>query len=98
DTETSQRATLGGDTQSRTEQVALALFIALPFVALIAAVPVAWGGWLGWTDVVIAVVMYSLTCAGITVGYHRYFTHRSFKPNRGVKIALAVTGSMAVQG
>jgi stearoyl-CoA desaturase (delta-9 desaturase) len=78
--------------------VALALFILVPFVAVLAAVPVAWGGWLGWTDVAIAVVMYFLTCGGITVGYHRYFTHRSFKPNRGVKIALAVIGSMAIQG
>ncbi|PVG80947.1 acyl-CoA desaturase [Nocardioides gansuensis] len=92
------RATLGGDTQSRKEQVALALFILVPFAAVLAAVPVAWGGWLGWTDVAIAVFMYFLTCGGVTVGYHRYFTHKSFKPNRPVKIALAIIGSMAVQG
>ena len=91
-------ATLGGETQSRREQVALALFILVPFAALIAAVPVAWGGWLGWTDVAIAVPMYFLTCGGVTVGFHRGFTHRSFKPNRPVKIALAVLGSMAIQG
>ncbi|MCD6638337.1 MAG: acyl-CoA desaturase [Nocardioides sp.] len=92
------RATLGGERQSRKEQVALALFILVPFVALVAAVPVAWGGWLGWTDVAIAGGLYAVTCAGITVGYHRYFTHKSFKPRRGVKVALAVAGSMAVQG
>ena len=40
------------------EQVALFLFITLPFLALLVAVPVAWGGWLGWHDVVIAVVFY----------------------------------------
>ena len=92
------RATLGGETQSRKEQVALALFILVPFAALVAAVPVAWGGWLGWTDIAIAVPMYFLTCGGVTVGFHRCFTHRSFKPNRPVKIALAVLGSMAIQG
>jgi stearoyl-CoA desaturase (delta-9 desaturase) len=97
-TETPMHATLGGERQSRKEQVALALFILVPFVAVLAAVPVAWGGWLGWSDVAIAVVMYFLTCGGITVGYHRYFTHRSFKPNRAVKVALAVIGSMAIQG
>jgi stearoyl-CoA desaturase (delta-9 desaturase) len=91
-------ATLGGETQSRKEQVALALFILVPFAALVAAVPVAWGGWLGWTDVAIAVPMYFLTCGGVTVGFHRGFTHRSFKPNRATKIALAVLGSMAIQG
>jgi stearoyl-CoA desaturase (delta-9 desaturase) len=32
------------------------------------------------------------------VGFHRYFTHKSFKPVRAVKIALAVAGSMAIQG
>jgi stearoyl-CoA desaturase (delta-9 desaturase) len=92
------RATLGGDTQSRAEQLALALFILVPFVALIAAVPVAWGGWLGWVDIGIAVFMYYFTLLGVTVGFHRLFTHKSFKPNRGVKIGLAIAGSMAVQG
>jgi stearoyl-CoA desaturase (Delta-9 desaturase) len=96
--EAPSRATLGGETQSRKEQVALALFILVPFAALVAAVPVAWGGWLGWTDVAIAVPMYFLTCGGVTVGFHRGFTHRSFKPNRATKIALAVLGSMAIQG
>ena len=90
--------TLGGDQQSLTERVLLGVFIVLPFLALIAAVPVAWGGWLGWRDVAIAAVMYAITGHGITVGFHRYFTHKSFKPNRAVKIGLAVAGSMAIQG
>jgi stearoyl-CoA desaturase (delta-9 desaturase) len=91
-------ATLGGETQSRKEQIALALFILVPFAAVVAAVPVAWGGWLGWTDIAIAVPLYFATCAGVTVGFHRCFTHRSFKPNRPVKIALAVLGSLAIEG
>lgn len=93
-----QDATLGGDTQSRREQVALGLFIVVPFLAVLAAVPIAWGGWLGWSDVVIMAAMYWITGHGITVGYHRLFTHKSFKPNRFVKNALAVMGSMAIQG
>src|SRR3990170_1328420 len=90
--------TMGSDHQSRKEQVALALFIVVPFLAIAAAVPVAWGGWLGWTDVVIAVLMYAISGHGVTVGFHRYFTHKSFKPNRPLKIALAVAGSLAIQG
>ena len=78
-------ATLGGDTQSRFEQVMLGIFIVVPFLALIAAVPIAWGGFLGWRDVVLAVAMYAITGHGITVGFHRYFTHRSFKPNRPLR-------------
>ena len=84
--------------QSRKEQVALAVFIVGPFLAIAAAVPVAWGGWLGWTDVLLMVVMYWLTGHGITVGFHRLFTHKSFKPNRAVKVTLAIAGSMAIQG
>jgi stearoyl-CoA desaturase (delta-9 desaturase) len=91
-------ATLGGDRQSRTEQIILGIFIAVPFLAVLAAIPIAWGGWLGWHDVIIAVVMYEITGHGITVGYHRYFTHKSFKPNRPLKVALAIAGSLAIQG
>jgi stearoyl-CoA desaturase (Delta-9 desaturase) len=39
-----------------------------------------------------------LTCAGVTVGFHRYFTHRAFKATRPLRIALAVVGSLAFQG
>ena len=91
-------ATWGGDVQSRKEQIALGIFIVVPFLAVAVAVPVAWGGWLGWTDVLIMVAMYWLTGHGITVGFHRLFTHKSYKPNRAVKIALAIAGSMAIQG
>jgi stearoyl-CoA desaturase (Delta-9 desaturase) len=39
-----------------------------------------------------------LTGLGITVGYHRHFTHGSFKANRPLRIVLAIVGSMALQG
>jgi len=80
------------------EQVALALFIGVPFLALVAAVPVAWGWGLGWHDVVIALVMYAVSGHGVTVGFHRHFTHGSFKASRGLKVALAVAGSLAIEG
>jgi stearoyl-CoA desaturase (delta-9 desaturase) len=80
------------------ENVALAVFIAVPFLALVAAIPFAWGWGLGWRDVVLAVLMYAITGHGITVGFHRYFTHGSFKANRPLKIALAVAGSLAIEG
>lgn len=92
------RATLGADVQSPAEKLALAVFIVVPFAAIFAAVPVAWGGWLGWSDVIIALAMYYLTLHGVTVGFHRLFTHKAFKPNRGTKIVLAILGSMAIEG
>jgi stearoyl-CoA desaturase (Delta-9 desaturase) len=86
------------DRKRRGEQVALGLFITIPFLALLAAVPVAWGWGLGWRDVVIALVMYYLSGLGITVGFHRHFTHGSFKAKRPLKTALALAGSLAIEG
>ena len=42
--------------------------------------------------------MYLVTALGITVGFHRLLTHRAFETYRPVKYALAVIGTMAVQG
>ena len=42
--------------------------------------------------------MYYIGCHGITIGFHRYFTHGSFKAKRPLRIALAVAGSLAVEG
>ncbi|WP_371498774.1 fatty acid desaturase [Kitasatospora sp. NBC_00374] len=91
-------ATMSGDRQGLAERVTIGLFIAVPFLAVVAAVPVAWGWGLGWLDLTIATVMYFLTCHGITIGYHRYFTHGSFKANRALRIAVAIAGSLAVEG
>jgi stearoyl-CoA desaturase (delta-9 desaturase) len=90
--------TLGAERQSRAEQVALFLFIAIPFLALLAAIPVTWGWGLGWRDVVIALVMYLIAGHGITVGFHRFFTHGAFKAKRPLKIAMAIAGSLAIEG
>jgi len=84
--------------QGRFERVMLVLFIVVPFLALLLAVPVAWGWGLGWLDLALATVMYLVAGHGITVGYHRYFTHGSFRANRPLKIALAIAGSLAIEG
>ncbi|HET9690106.1 MAG TPA: acyl-CoA desaturase [Acidimicrobiales bacterium] len=80
------------------EQVALALFIVVPFAAVVAAVPVAWGWGLSWRDVVIAVAMYWFAGHGVTVGFHRLFTHKAFKASRWLKVLLAIAGSMSIEG
>jgi stearoyl-CoA desaturase (delta-9 desaturase) len=78
--------------------VTVYVFVIVPFLALLAAVPIAWGRGLSWVDVGLAAGWYAFTCLGATVGFHRYFTHGAFKAGRPMRVALAVAGSMAVQG
>jgi stearoyl-CoA desaturase (Delta-9 desaturase) len=85
-------------TKRRGEQFALYTFVIVPFLAFLAAVPVAWGWGLSWTDVGLFVVFYYVSGLGITIGYHRLFTHKSFRATRALRIALAVAGSMAIEG
>jgi stearoyl-CoA desaturase (delta-9 desaturase) len=80
------------------EKVLVAIFVAIPMLAVLAAVPLAWGWGLGWHDVLIAIAFYYFTGLGIAVGFHRYFTHGSFKAKKGLRVMLAIAGSMAIEG
>ena len=83
---------------ARGMKVTIGLFVAVPLLAVALAIPVAWGGWLGWTDIVLALVFAFIAAIGITIGYHRHFTHGSFKSPRWVSGFLALAGSMAIEG
>ena len=92
------RGTLSQDRQSLTERVILFAFITIPLLAVIAAIPIAWGWGVGWVDLVLLAITYVIAAGGITVGFHRHFTHSSFKANRPLRIGLAVAGSYAIEG
>jgi stearoyl-CoA desaturase (delta-9 desaturase) len=87
-----------GRRKSTLEIVTLYVIVLVPFLALAAVVPAVWGWGLSWVDVGLAVGFYYLTLLGVTAGYHRYFTHGSFKAKRPLRLALAAAGSMAIQG
>ena len=72
--------------------------VVIPFAGLVAAIVLLWGIAFDWIHLVILGGMYLATAVGITVGYHRLFTHRSFKTSRPVTAVLAALGSMAVEG
>jgi stearoyl-CoA desaturase (delta-9 desaturase) len=81
------------------EKILVAIFVAVPMLALLAAIPLAWGlGLLGWQDIVLAIVFYYFTGLGISIGFHRYFTHGSFKAKDPLRVLLAIAGSMAIEG
>ena len=69
-----------------------------PFFALGFAVYHSWQGLLRWSDVIVFLGAYVLTGLGVTVGFHRLFTHRSFKTYKPIRAALAILGSAAIEG
>ncbi|MBE1496714.1 stearoyl-CoA desaturase (delta-9 desaturase) [Amycolatopsis lexingtonensis] len=80
------------------EMIVLKTFLLVPFAALLIAIPLVWGWGMTWLDLILAAVFYVFATLGVTVGYHRYFTHGAFKASRPLRVALAIAGSMAVQG
>ncbi len=80
------------------ERLVRAVVTTAPVAAVVLAGWLAWGGTLHWHDLVVLAITYLLCGMGITVGYHRLFTHRSFKTSRPVRAVLAVLGSMAIEG
>jgi len=84
--------------RSLVERGTVAVVVAIPALALAVAVVLAWGRGLSWLDGGLAVAFYLLSGLGVTVGFHRHFTHRSFTAPRALRVALAIAGSTAVQG
>jgi stearoyl-CoA desaturase (delta-9 desaturase) len=69
-----------------------------PVLALGFVVWQVWGDFLRWSDAIVFAIMYVTTGFGVTVGFHRLFTHRSFKTSRPVRAVFAVLGSAAIEG
>jgi stearoyl-CoA desaturase (delta-9 desaturase) len=72
--------------------------VIVPFLGLAAAVSLLWGWGFSWVHLGLLIGMYVATALGVTVGFHRLFTHRSFETNAVVKFIFAALGSMAMEG
>jgi stearoyl-CoA desaturase (Delta-9 desaturase) len=77
--------------------VVLAVVIG-PLIATIYAITQLWQRAVNWSDIVLLLVMYVLVALGVTIGFHRMLTHRSFQPHPVVKFIFLVLGSMALEG
>jgi stearoyl-CoA desaturase (delta-9 desaturase) len=91
------------DQMPRLQRIVMFLSVVGPFVGLLAAIVLLWrrspaGGGIGWPEVLAMIAMYSLAGFGVTVGFHRLLTHRSFDTPRPVRLLLAILGSSAGQG
>ena len=83
---------------TRTERNVSLGSVIIPFAAFVFAIVLLWNKAVDGTDLAIMLTMYVLTALGVTVGYHRLFTHRSFQAKRPLQYVVAILGSMAAQG
>ena len=72
--------------------------VAGPPLGLLLAMGLLWGVAAGPIDLVLFFSMYVICGLGISLGFHRYFTHRSFQTRPWFKVTLAILGSMTLQG
>ncbi len=88
----------GPEPLSLAHRIATLIVILVPPVGLVGAIVLVWGYGVDWLSLILFAIMYSLTGLGVTMGFHRFFTHKSFDTSRIMQAVLAVLGSMAVEG
>lgn len=89
----------GTQAPSRLERTILGIFVGVPLIAVVVAAPIAAVvGWVTVLDLVMLAVLYVIGVHGITIGYHRLFTHEAFTAGRTMRAVLALAGSLAVEG
>jgi stearoyl-CoA desaturase (Delta-9 desaturase) len=79
-------------------KIVMLVVVVLPFLATLLAIELLWQRAVNWTDLALLVAFNLLAGLGVTVGYHRMLTHRSFQPHPVVKFIFLAFGSMAVEG
>jgi stearoyl-CoA desaturase (Delta-9 desaturase) len=83
---------------TRAERTVNLIGVVVPFLGVLVAIGLLWNRAVDGADLAILAVMYLLTGVGVTVGFHRLLTHRSFQTYVWLERALAVLGSLSVQG
>src|SRR6185295_2761386 len=80
------------------DRIATGTVSVVPFLALGIVCWQVWNELLHWSDIAVFGILYVLTGFGVTVGFHRLFTHRSFATKPWLRGVLAVSGSAAIEG
>jgi stearoyl-CoA desaturase (delta-9 desaturase) len=83
---------------NRAERLTNLAGVVVPFVGVLVAIVLLWNRAVDATDLAILVIMYMLTAAGVTIGFHRLLTHRAFQTYPWLEHTFAVLGSLSVQG
>jgi stearoyl-CoA desaturase (Delta-9 desaturase) len=80
------------------DRIITGIVTAVPFIGLGLVCWQVWAELLHWSDIVVFAILYVVTALGVTVGFHRHFTHRSFATTRWFRGVLAALGSAAIEG
>src|SRR5437763_12456007 len=72
--------------------------VAVPFAGFLVAIALLWNRFVSWSDIAVLFVMYTLALAGVTIGYHRLLTHRSFETYPAIRWLFTALGSLGVEG
>ena len=83
---------------TRAHKIVNLIGVSAPPLGLIAAIVLLWNRAIGPLELGLLVGSYVITCLGVTLGYHRMFTHRAFEASRAFRATIAILGSMAVEG
>ena len=83
---------------SRTHKLGNLIGVAVPPLCLLVAIVLLWNRAIGPLELSLMIGLYFVTALGVTLGYHRMFTHRAFEASRAFRAVMAVLGSMAVEG
>lgn len=79
-------------------KIVMLVVVVLPFLATLFAIVLLWQHAVNWTDIALLIAFNVIAGFGVTIGYHRMLTHRSFQPHPVVKFIFLAFGSMAVEG
>jgi stearoyl-CoA desaturase (Delta-9 desaturase) len=83
---------------SRIHKIGNLVGVAVPPLCVVVAIVLLWNRAIGPLELALMVSLYVITALGITLGFHRMFTHRAFEASRAFRAVVAVLGSMAVEG
>ena len=83
---------------SRVERVAAVITVLVPMIGLVAAIGLLWNIAISSVELSLLIGMYLLTAMGLSLGFHRQFSHQSFKTTPAIRALLAILGSMAAEG
>ena len=80
------------------QKVAISILVFVPLAATVYAIYAAWGSLVDWLDLTLLFVIYVLVGLGVTIGFHRYLAHGSFKTHTPLKLLLVILGTMSWEG